>query len=47
MVGDEIEQQLEAPGVDGGEQAVEGGEIAEHRLHAGIVSDVIAEVGHR
>ncbi len=46
VVGDEVEDQLQAAGVRGGDQAVEVGERAEEGIDAGVVGDVVAEVGH-
>ena len=46
VVGDEVEDEFEASGVDGGEQAVEFGERAEERIDAGVVGDIVAKVGH-
>ena len=44
VVHDQVHHQLHAPFVDAGDQRVEVGERAEHRLDAVVVADVVAVV---
>ncbi len=46
VVGDEVEDELEATGVDGGDEPVEVGEGAEDGIDVAVVGYVVAEVGH-
>lgn len=47
MIGNIIEQQLHAAGVNVGKQRVEIRESAENRIDVRIVADIVTEVGHR
>ena len=47
VVGDEVEEHLQAAAVGFVDEAVEVGEGAEERVDVGVVGDVVAEVGHR
>ena len=47
MVGHEIEDDLKPACVRGVDERVEIGHGAEQRIDAGIVGDIIAEIGHR
>jgi hypothetical protein len=47
VVGHEVEDQLEPARVRRLDQAIEVGERAEHRVDAGVIGDVVAEVLHR
>ena len=47
VVGHPVEQHADVARVGVGEQAVEGGEVAEQRVDVAVVGDVVAEVGHR
>ena len=46
VVGDQIENDLDAMRVGGGEQRVEVVQVAEQRVNAGIVRNVVTEVRH-
>ena len=46
VIGDEVEEELQAASVDGGDQTLEVVERAEERVDAGVIGDVVAEVGH-
>jgi len=47
VVGNEIEQKLEAARMGGLDQRVEVGQAAEQRIDVDIVGDVVAEIRHR
>src|SRR5262245_27015727 len=47
VVGDEVENSLEAATVRFADQTVEIGKRAEQRIDAAIIRNVVAEIGHR
>jgi hypothetical protein len=46
VVGHKIENQLEAPLMDGLQQLIEVSQIAKVGIHIAVVSNVVAEIGH-